>query len=169
MIYPLEVNSKKEIDWTASARSHDNYRLSRSLIVTTQIVSAILIEHGFKTKVKPISHNHPLYLWTVESSANVNNIFCFGDGLFNEFYLRFNKDHKSGKLLQEMRRDINLIKFEDNGNTSFPLAMPDEFKTSDIVQSYRNFWVSKEKMRYPKKKVPDWFLKMRKIPYEITL
>jgi hypothetical protein len=68
-----------------------------------------------------------------------------------------------------MRRDINLIKFEDNGNSSFPLAMPDEFKTSDIVQSYRQFWLSKEKMRYPKKKVPDWFVKGRKIPYEVVL
>lgn len=168
MIYPLEFNSKQEIDWSKSAKSHDNYRLSRSLIATTQILAATLLHHGLKTEIKPISSNHPFHLWTVESTDNINSIFTFGDALSNEFYIRFGKIHKSGILLQKMRSDLEKIKIKDEKKNNFPLAMPEEFKADDVIQSYRNFWVSKEKMRYPHDKVPIWFVNMRTKPYEIT-
>jgi hypothetical protein len=60
---------------------------------------------------------------------------------------------------------VDYAKFNNHQPTPLKLAMPDEFKSSNPVKSYRDYYSTKEKMRYPKNKVPDWFLKRRKIPY----
>ena len=39
--------------------------------------------------------------------------------------------------------------------------MPYEFHSDNIIESYRKFYASKPKIRYPKNKVPDWFKKYR--------
>ena len=44
-------------------------------------------------------------------------------------------------------------------------AMPDEYKSENVVKSYRDYYASKDKMRYPKGKAPDWFVSRRKIPF----
>jgi hypothetical protein len=43
--------------------------------------------------------------------------------------------------------------------------MPDNFKSNNAVKSYRDYYSTKEKMRYPAGKAPDWFLKRRTIPF----
>jgi len=49
------------------------------------------------------------------------------------------------------------------------LAMPDEYKSENIVESYRKFYASKPRVRYPENKVPLCFKKYRgEQPYEIT-
>jgi hypothetical protein len=41
------------------------------------------------------------------------------------------------------------------------MAMPDCFKSDNVVESYRKYYASKPRMRYPKDKVPDWFVEYR--------
>jgi len=51
--------------------------------------------------------------------------------------------------------------FPRHDDTALPLCMPDYFKSEDIVESYRRYYSSKPKMRYPKEKIPTWFLEYR--------
>jgi hypothetical protein len=46
--------------------------------------------------------------------------------------------------------------------------MPEEFKSINPVKSYRDYYSTKDKMRYPKDKIPDWFTARRKIPFIIV-
>mgnify|MGYP003647152477 CR=1 FL=1 len=49
-----------------------------------------------------------------------------------------------------------------------PLCMPEEYKSPSIVESYRRFYASKPRMRYPKEKIPRWFNKYRNnVEYQI--
>ena len=169
MIYPIEKNTDGSINWTASAASHDNTRLSRSIIGTAQVLSSAFLYHGHESTVKPISTNHAFHLWIVESSINIRALHTFGYELCNQFRLRYGKVHKCLDFFKDTEPVVSKIKDYSNAHSTFPLAMPQEFKTDDVVDSYRNFWVSKEKMKYPKNKVPQWFKEMRKIPYEVVL
>ena len=48
--------------------------------------------------------------------------------------------------------------FEEVGLTPFVLAMPDEFKTSDPVMSYRNYYMSKQNIAtWKKREKPNWY------------
>ena len=48
------------------------------------------------------------------------------------------------------------------------MAMPEEFKSENIVESYRKFYASKPRIRYPEDKVPSWFDQYRgDQPYEV--
>jgi hypothetical protein len=48
-----------------------------------------------------------------------------------------------------------------NGLTPFALAMPDEYKSDDVVDSYRRYYMSPEKQRIAswnkKRERPDWY------------
>ena len=48
------------------------------------------------------------------------------------------------------------------------MAMPEEYKSENIVESYRKFYASKPRVRYPEGKVPSWFAEYRgDKPYEV--
>ena len=66
-----------------------------------------------------------------------------------------------------MQNKVDLKKFSASSSTPLRLAMPDEFKSSNAVKSYRDYYSTKEKMRYPKDKIPDWFSARRKLPFII--
>ena len=85
--------------------------------------------------------------------------------LNQEYEERFGKEHKCKAKLLEMQKSVDLAKFPTSLATPLKLAMPDEFKSNNPVKSYRDYYSTKEKMRYPKNKIPDWFSSRRKIPF----
>ena len=115
--------------------------------------------------VVPMLLNQPPH--HLERSHQVR--FAIGAGVdpqrHQEYEERFGKQHKCKGILHEMQKQVNFSKFPTSVPTPLKLAMPDEFRTNNPVKSYRDYYSTKEKMRYPKDKVPDWFLKRRKTPY----
>lgn len=83
--------------------------------------------------------NHPCSKWVRESYSNYHYLIQLTLELEKERKYRY----KNGKLNHS---SINLIdtlsnlKFEDKGLTKFALAMPEEYKTDDVVTSYRNYY-----------------------------
>ena len=49
------------------------------------------------------------------------------------------------------------------------LAMLEEYKSDNIVESYRNFYSDKPRMRYPEAKVPQWFIMKRTEPFQLLI
>jgi hypothetical protein len=88
--------------------------------------------------------------------------------LNQEYEERFGKEHKCKPRLLEMQSKVDLKKFPTSSPTPLKLAMPEEFKSLNPVKSYRDFYSTKDKMRYPKDKIPDWFTARRKIPFVIV-
>jgi 2-polyprenyl-3-methyl-5-hydroxy-6-metoxy-1,4-benzoquinol methylase len=78
--------------------------------------------------------------------------------LCSEYTHRYKKTHKSKEVLEWCL--INKLKIDDKGFTKPPLAMPDEFKVEDVVESYRRYYMG-EKKRFATWKfsdTPKWFV-----------
>ena len=45
--------------------------------------------------------------------------------------------------------------------------MPDEFQSDNPVVSYRKFYASKPRLRYPVDKIPEWVYDYRSEPFEV--
>jgi hypothetical protein len=108
--------------------------------------------------------NHPVTIWCRKSRANFMWTLELVEEIHNEWRFRYGhpdtKFHKSylvSLLLKESVPDSS--KFEEEGLTPFALAMPDVYKTSDPVESYRNYYLSPEKQ-----KIATW-KKGRRRPY----
>ena len=88
--------------------------------------------------------------------------------LIDEYKNRFKgKDHKCEIVLKKCLELFNPNIFPSQNSTPLPLCMPDDFKCKSTVESYRKFYASKPKMRYPENKIPSWFKEYRKEPYDI--
>jgi hypothetical protein len=103
--------------------------------------------------------NHPSAIWARQSNNNYNWLYCHFIGLCDEYRHRYGKTHlseqKLGGLLSTPPRNIEISHF------SYPTpAMPDEFKSSNIIESYRLYYLSKYEtidMRWTNRELPRWF------------
>ncbi len=58
----------------------------------------------------------------------------------NEFELRYGKEHATKKILVWLQ--YNKPNLPDNGFTPPPQCMPEEFRKSDVIEGYRNFYIN---------------------------
>ena len=109
--------------------------------------------------------NHPVTIWCRKSRANFIWTLDLVDELHKEWRFRYGhpetKFHKSYLVAMILRENMP-SKFEEEELTPFALAMPEEYKTDDPVESYRNYYMSKEKQRIAswnkKRNKPDWYI-----------
>lgn len=180
-IFPLAkskhsiLSPSREIDWKLSARYHDNLRCNKMITETAQMLSTVINEiKGKNVGFYKSSHiKHPCVLWAKKSYTNFFDLIAYGQELHGEFFRRNNKFHKAGQLISDINyyfyNNLSHDDFELFERTKLPLCMPDEFKTDDVVESYRNYWCSKNKMIYNINEIPDWFKQKRKIPFKVKL
>lgn len=100
--------------------------------------------------------NHPCSIWVRESLDNYLYLCELGLALCNEYTYRYGKRHKSQDVIEWCV--TNKVNICYKGITEPPRAMPDQYKTSDVVESYRNYY-NGEKLKFSKWKgrdVPKW-------------
>jgi hypothetical protein len=110
--------------------------------------------------------NHPVTIWCRKSRANFIWTLDLVDELHKEWRFRYGhpetKIHKSYLIALKLRERIPT--FEEEELTPFALAMPEEYKTDDPVESYRNYYMSEEKQRIAtwnkRREKPDWYKKI---------
>jgi len=105
-----------------------------------------------------LSHkNHPCSIWVRESLSNYLYLCELGMELSKEYTYRYGKRHKSQDVIEWCI--TNRIKVTDKGFTQPPKAMPDEFKVSDVVQSYRNYYMGAKSSfaSWKGRQVPEWY------------
>ena len=160
-IFAIEKDKHGGIDWAESARSQDNYRVVKMILESCQILSTVLNEQGIDAPYRSFNPKHPSCLWAAESSDNFVNLVEHCDAMIKEYSSRFNKQHKCEAVLDKIAKLYDPAKFPTSEPTPLRMAMPNEFKSDDIVESYRRYYASKPRMRYPKDKIPTWFAKYR--------
>ncbi len=162
-IFALEGNNSN-IDWVKSGKSQDNYRVVKMILESCQMLCAALNElSGEQIAPYRTTHkNHPSTKWVRASSANFESLVEHTMAMLEEYTERFGKIHKCGAVLEKCVDLYNPSLFPLQEATPLPLAMPDEFKSDNIVESYRKFYASKPRIRYPQDKIPEWFKKHRK-------
>ena len=108
--------------------------------------------------------NHPVTVWCRKSRENFIWTLDLIDELHKEWRFRYGhpetKVHKSYMVAMILRENMP-DKFEQEGLTPFALAMPEEYKTDDPVESYRNYYMSEEKRKIAswnkRREKPTWY------------
>ena len=162
-IFAIEGNEKTgEVDWIKSAKSQDNMRVVKMILESCQILSTVLNEQGIKAPYRSFNPKHPSCKWAAESSANFENLMRHCASMIEEYEERFGKNHKCKAVLARIKELYKPERFERKGPTQLLLAMPEYFRSDNVVKSYRKYYASKPNMRYPKNKIPEWFEKYRR-------
>ena len=162
-IFAIEGTSTR-IDWRKSARSLDNYSVVKMILESCQMLCTTL-NLLYDDKVTPYRNahkNHPSTKWVRESSANFQYLVEHTEAMIAEYESRFpGKVHKCKAVLETCKSLYKPELFASNEPTQLPMCMPDEFKSDNIVESYRRFYAAKPRMRYPEAKIPRWFRQYR--------
>lgn len=170
-IFPLEYNKNDEflINWETSPESYDRLRLNKMILEYAQLLSAACnILSGKEIAPYKTTHtNHPCSVWSRQSKDNFERLLTLGIKTCETYTKREYRQHKSGDVIFQAKKLYSGLSFPISVYTKPPLAMPPEYKTEDIVASYRKYWISKPNMVYHEGQIPDWFEKDRKIPYKI--
>mgnify|MGYP003344118172 CR=1 FL=1 len=145
-----------------AAQAHCDKHIAKMILESAQMLSTALGQ-GYKATHK----NHPCTLWTAQSRDNAEWLYELASHLNDEYKRRYKHtvSHKSWDVIRHYHNAQARRVLESSGLTPFALAMPDEYKSNNPVKSYRDYYSTKEKMRYPKDKIPDWFVQRRKIPF----
>ena len=108
---------------------------------------------------KSVHAGHPSVVWTYSSREHYVYLYDLWVQLHEEFKRRYNKNHASyDKLWDALMMTPKNI--EDNGWTDPPPAIKgyDWLITSDIVETYRNFYIhDKKAFATWKTTIPHWW------------
>ena len=153
-----------DLDPRQAARDHCDRHVPKMILETAQMLSTAHHAHGSTVQglYRPAYANHPCTRWVRENSENYTWAWSLLDELLWEFQLRRGKLHATQRLLGPLATLPSLSdEFLFSERTPFALAMPDEFKSDDPVESYRNYY-RKAKAHFaswtwPHAQQPIWF------------
>ncbi len=129
----------------------------KMILESNQMLSTVAHTHGHMAPYRSTHANHPCTRWAGESLANWQWLIAHSRALCEEYTRRYGKIHKS-QAVTEWAEALDIV-LPDIGLTPFPLAMPDQYKTADPVESYRRYYAG-EKSGFANWKtgnVPDWW------------
>lgn len=148
-IFWLDMNLDKCVEY------HCDKHVVKMIVEYTQLLSASSrlsgVEQGYK-----LSHSkHPDTLWLLESLDNWLVLYTMARKLCKEYTYRYGKDHSSYRVLNRLKQpNLKAI-----GVTEPPQCMPEQYKCSNFILAYRNYYIG-EKARFAtwrKRGVPYWF------------
>lgn len=104
--------------------------------------------------------NHPSAVWARTSVENYNWLVDHLDGLLHEYTHRYNKRHKTQRLLHTLSSPPLNLKAWDW--TTPPSCMPDHYVTGDYVSNYRKYYqTDKAYLRaYKNRQEPEWLMEL---------
>lgn len=152
-----------DTDPVTCAQYHCDKHVIKMILESVQMLSTTCSILGAEVPYKPTHANHPCTKWVRESHENFGWLYDLVYALENEWRFRFNhphdKRHASVVLLEEYDLiSVAATKLPAGELTPFAQAIPDEYKSSNAVQSYRNYYV-KDKAHlliYTKRTPPIW-------------
>ncbi len=93
------------------------------------------------TLYKPAYINHPMTIWVGHSKQNWRWLFEHAKGIAEQYTLRFNRKHKSQNILTLLWLMEAESSLPENGFTSPPQCMPDEYKVKgNSLIAYRKYY-----------------------------
>jgi len=163
-IFAIEGDpATNSIDWIKSAQSQDNYRVVKMILESCQMLCTTIniLSDAHVAPYKSTHKGHPSTKWVRASSANFEALVEHTTAMIEEYQARFGKVHKCTAVLDKCLKLYDASLFPEHEPTPLPLAIPPEFRSDNIIESYRRFYASKPRMRYPANKIPSWFKEYR--------
>lgn len=148
-VFVLDLNPK------LAAQYHLDKHVVKMPLETAQILCTILHEHNIDAPYKKTHAKHPCTLWAMQSVQNFDWLVQLGVELCNEYTYRYGKIHKCLQVIEYCAQNKPNL---PNIQTGYALAMPDEYKTNDVVQSYRNYYQfgKTHLLQYTRRQHPTW-------------
>jgi hypothetical protein len=144
------------------AQYHLDKHVVKMILETAQMLYSVhwVLELNLPDNAYKKTHvNHPCSIWARSSQDNYIWLCNLGIELCEEYTFRYEKVHKTQKHIEWLKSNIPEI--PKLGLTTPYQAMPDEYKDSDPIQGYKNFYI-KNKMilrgitKYTKRETPEW-------------
>jgi len=157
-IFFLDENPK------LSAQYHVDKHVVKMILETAQLLCSV---HHVTDQVNDqvndqvpykLSHkNHPCAVWARQSLSNYLYLCELGLELGEEYTHRYGKRHKSIEVV--LWCILNRPNIPDIDFTQPAMAMPDEFKTDSVVESYRNYYMGAKinLASWKNREKPFWF------------
>lgn len=145
-------------DLEQCARAHVDRHVVKMITEYAQLLSSAVRLSGIDAGYKLTHANHPSAIWTRESLDNWIWLRELATELNYEWRYRY--DHAHDHKAFEMIKSLPMPNIPRSGMTQFRLAMPDDVKVDDPVQSYRNYYnVHKQHIaKWTNRDMPDWFM-----------
>ena len=145
---------------TLSAQYHVDKHVVKMILETAQLLCSVhhVTEQVTEQVPYKLSHkNHPCAVWARQSLSNYLYLCELGLELGKEYTYRYGKRHKSIDVINWCI--INKPNIPDIGFTTPAMAMPDEFKTDSVVESYRNYYMGAKisLASWKNREKPFWF------------
>ncbi len=152
---------------TLSAQYHVDKHVVKMILETAQLLCSVhhvtdqvTTKYRLSTDQVPykLSHkNHPCAVWARQSLSNYLYLCELGLELGKEYTYRYGKRHKSIDVIEWCI--VNKPNIPDIGFTTPAMAMPDEFKTDSVVESYRNYYMGAKisLASWKNREKPFWF------------
>ena len=148
-----------------AAKYHCNKHVVKMILETCQMLYTVhwILTNGESLKncpyvpYKKTHYNHPCNVWLRESLNNYIWTTKLGLYLCKEYTKRYSKIHKCEKYIKWLYNHpphYDKIEF-----TKPALAMPDKYKTNNVVKSYRDYYRG-DKANFavwPDNEKPYWF------------
>jgi hypothetical protein len=149
-------------DPTLSAQYHVDKHVVKMILETAQLLCGVHHVTSQITDQVPykLSHkNHPCAIWARTSLSNYLYLCELGLELCKEYTYRYGKRHKSQEVIEWCliyKPNVPDVEF-----TEPAMAMPDEYKVGDVVQSYRNYYMGAKSgfATWKNRQKPFWFEK----------
>lgn len=140
------------------AQYHCNQHVVKMVTESAQLLSTACRISGQDVGYQVAHKNHPCAIWARENVSNWKWLLKLTELLNEEYKFRYEKDvnHKG----YEVAASLPVPNIPEGEMTPHPLCMPDEYKTNDCVESYRNFY-NYDKSRFAQWKnrsMPSWFV-----------
>lgn len=153
-IFVLDNDTKK------CAVYHNDKHVVKMILEYAQLLCGAhhMTESKHEIPYKLSHKNHPSAIWTRECIENYIWLCDLGLELCEEYTYRYGKRHKTQDVIEWALVHKPKIK-SNNDITPFALAMPDECKVGDAVESYRTYYmVDKRKIaNWKNRETPEWF------------
>lgn len=137
-------------------------------VVKMTLESTQMLSNAYPETIAPYGrthYNHPCSKWVRSSLANYLWLIKHALALCDEYEYRYVRVHECRKVILWCERMLDKMvpytfKMPYDALTEFVLAMPDEFKCEDPVESYRAYYMGSRIRKFAKwtrRKRPSWY------------
>jgi hypothetical protein len=151
-IFVLDYNPKM------CAIYHNDKHVIKMILEQSQILCGVHWVEGGEAPYKLTHKNHPCSIWARECIENYIWLCDLSLELCAEYTYRYGKRHKSQDIIEWCL--LNAPVLPTKGDiTDFALAMPDECRIGDVVQSYRKYYMVEKRniAVWKNREIPEWF------------
>ena len=130
------------LDPERCAQMHCDKHVVKMPLETVQMLCTTHWIHGNDAPYLPVHHKHPCTLWVSQTIENYVLAWQLGYWLFKEYTYRYNNVHQSESVLYAVRCPPPAL--TARGFTTFPQAMPEQYKHYDVMVAYRDYYINEK-------------------------